>query len=63
MRVVDGIRAITQFFVLVGALAWGAMGLYQVNVISTVMGPYSSWFYSAIGISGIYLTYLKLRFS
>ncbi len=56
------VRLITQFFVLVGALSWGAYGFYNTNVVENILGQgaAASAFYLATSLSAIYIILLKV---
>lgn len=54
MKVLDSLALI---LVIIGAVNWGLIGFFQINIISILFG-YSTIFsriiYSLVGISGIY---------
>lgn len=51
-----GMIALT--LVIVGALNWGLVGLFQFDLVAAIFGGMNSWIsriiYSLIGLSGIY---------
>ena len=56
----NNLNRITLFLVILGALNWGLMGLFQLDVVATLFaGPQSTLsriIYIAIGLSGLYQT-------
>jgi uncharacterized membrane protein YuzA (DUF378 family) len=60
MVVLDIIRNICQFFVLVGALNWGTFGILDVNIITVFFGDILSKIVCGIiALSGLYIILLK----
>lgn len=55
---------IALIFVLVGAINWGLIGLFNFNLVSTIFGGpmniLSRIIYSLVGLSGGYLIYNAL---
>jgi uncharacterized membrane protein YuzA (DUF378 family) len=58
------LRLITQWFVLVGALNWGTYGLLGIDVVAAIFGKsqISTFFYSTIAFSGLYIIIMKVLF-
>ena len=52
------LNLITLFLVIVGALNWGLMGLFQVDLVATIFGgpqeALSRIVYILVGLSGLY---------
>jgi uncharacterized protein len=52
------LNLITLLLVIVGALNWGLMGLFQVDLVATIFGgpqaTLSRIVYSLVGLSGLY---------
>lgn len=51
------LHMISFVFVIVGALNWGFIGLFNVNVLSMlgIMGSMANTVYILVGLSGLYL--------
>ena len=53
-----GLHVLTFVLVMVGALNWGLVGLFNFNLLTTIFGSLPSLeriIYIAVGLSGIYL--------
>ena len=51
-------RSIAYVLVIVGAIVWGAVGLFNFNMVAAMFGDatvLSRIIYSLVGIAGIYL--------
>lgn len=52
----------SEILVLIGALVWGIIGIFNYNVVNALLGGIP-WLekvvYSLVGISGIYLIVVK----
>lgn len=55
---------IALVLVLIGAVNWGLIGLFRLDLVAVVFGGMNSLLsriiYSLVGLSGIYLIYTKL---
>lgn len=59
---------IALVLVLIGAVNWGLIGLFRLDLIAVIFGGMQSLIsriisriiYSLVGLSGIYLIYIKL---
>ena len=51
--------------VIIGAVNWGLVGLFQFDLIAAVFGGMSAWFsrvlYSLVGLAGLYCLSLYSR--
>ena len=51
---------IALILVLIGALNWGLIGLFGVDLVATIFGggdqlaPFSRFIYSLVGLAGLY---------
>lgn len=60
VRPQDIVILTTQFFVLLGALNYGIFGVSNIDVLSFLLGPLVTVVYVLIGLSGLYISVLKL---
>ncbi|MDR0999671.1 MAG: DUF378 domain-containing protein [Clostridiales bacterium] len=53
--------------VVIGAINWGLVGLFKLDVIATLFGGMESWFsriiYAVIGLAGLYCLSLYSKMS
>ena len=52
----EGLQKIALVFSIIGAIAWGILGLFNVNVVELITGGYnivSRIIYIVVGICGI----------
>jgi uncharacterized membrane protein YuzA (DUF378 family) len=52
------LKLIATILVIAGAFNWLVIGLQNANIVSKLAGQYSNYVYIAVGVAGIYLTYL-----
>lgn len=56
---------LSLLLVIIGALNWGLIGLFQFDLVATVLGGQASIFsrivYSLVGIAGVYAISLLFR--
>ncbi len=55
---------ITWFLVTLGAINWGLVGLFDINLVTTLLGAYPmavKAVYIAIGISGLVFAILEAK--
>lgn len=53
-----------MILVIIGALNWALVGLFQWNVVAAIFGPYSAVtriVYVVVGAAGLYLIFLAPR--
>jgi uncharacterized membrane protein YuzA (DUF378 family) len=57
MEMIKRFEPIAMFFVVLGALNWGMVGLFEENVISNVLGSgtFTDVLYVVVGLSGLVL--------
>ncbi|MBU5314813.1 DUF378 domain-containing protein [Clostridium bornimense] len=56
---------IAIFFVLIGSINWGIIGIINIDILATIFGVYSyisRIIYILIGLSGIYISYFILNY-
>ncbi|WP_294342133.1 DUF378 domain-containing protein [uncultured Clostridium sp.] len=56
---------IAIFFVLIGSINWGIIGIINIDILATIFGVYSyisRIIYILIGFSGIYISYFILNY-
>ncbi|MDR5658529.1 DUF378 domain-containing protein [Serpentinicella sp. ANB-PHB4] len=54
---------IALIFVIVGAINWGLIGLFNVNIVDKIFGVQTvvtRFIYTFVGISGVYLLLLLI---
>lgn len=51
--------------VIIGAINWGLIGLFQFDLVANLFGGQSAWFsriiYSLVGLAGLYTISLLFR--
>ncbi|WNB90270.1 DUF378 domain-containing protein [Bacillus sp. NEB1478] len=60
----DWLKKLAALLVLIGALNWGLIGLFNLNVVTEVFGSGSTVtqvLYSLIGLSGLWLLISKFK--
>jgi uncharacterized membrane protein YuzA (DUF378 family) len=60
MRPHDVLTLTTQFFVLLGALNYGIFGVSDIDILAFLLGPLVTIVYVLIGLSGLYISVLKI---
>jgi uncharacterized membrane protein YuzA (DUF378 family) len=58
MKRLNGIDGLTLILVIIGAINWGLVGLFNYNVVDAIFGAGSTAarvVYTLVGLSGIYL--------
>ena len=64
MKIMKAIDVIALILVIIGAIDWGLIGIFNFNLVDTlfgVMSTFSRIIYTLVGISGLWS--LKLLFS
>ncbi len=65
MRRLNSLDWLTLILVLVGALNWGLVGLFDFNLVSSLFGE-QTWasrtIYALVGISAVYVTLMSPSF-
>ena len=64
MKIMKAIDVIALILVIIGAINWGLIGIFNFNLVDTlfgVMSTFSRIIYTLVGISGLWS--LKLLFS
>lgn len=60
----SGLAWVAMVLVIVGALNWALIGLFQWDLVAALFGT-MSWFtrivYVLVGVAGLYLIYLSTR--
>jgi len=54
------ICAVTFVLVIIGALNWGMVGFFQIDLVAKLFGaghPISNIIYMLVGVSGLYLAF------
>lgn len=51
---------IANVLVIIGALNWLCIGLFQTDYVTKFVGEHSKWIFIIVGLSGIYLAYNKV---
>ena len=59
LNVVDWIAIVV---VIVGALDWGVLSIFSVDVFSPILGIWARLVYALVGISGIYMIFTVMKF-
>ena len=57
------LRAISKWLVLIGAVNWGLVGLFNYNFVSAVLGNWPvlvNWAYILVGVAGTWGVLAKL---
>lgn len=57
------LRTISKWLVLIGAVNWGLVGLFDYNLVSVVMGGWPAlvkWVYILVGVAGTWGVLAKL---
>ncbi|KKQ94809.1 MAG: hypothetical protein UT66_C0020G0002 [candidate division CPR2 bacterium GW2011_GWC1_39_9] len=57
----SAVEWIAYYLVIVGALNWGFVGLFDFDIVAKILGEATALariVYSLVGISGLYLIYL-----
>lgn len=61
----NGIDRLALILVIVGAINWGLIGLFQFDLVATLFGGQSAWLsrivYSLVGLAGLYCISLLFR--
>ncbi|MBY6035941.1 DUF378 domain-containing protein [Fictibacillus nanhaiensis] len=60
----DWLKKLAALLVLVGALNWGFIGLFNLNIVTEVFGSATTItkvLYSLIGLSGLWMLLTKYR--
>ena len=60
MRKLNAIDWITLILVIVGAVNWGLIGLFDIDLVATLFGQMtfmSRLVYAIVGIAGVYLAF------
>lgn len=61
MKVFNWLDWLAFTFVIIGALNWGTVGLFQINIVSTLAGGNATIIaraiYTIVGLSGLYCLY------
>lgn len=56
---------IALLLVIIGALNWGLIGLFQFDVVATLFGGQAAWLsrivYALVGLAGLYAITLLFR--
>jgi len=60
----DWLKKLAALLVLIGALNWGLIGLFNLNVVTEIFGSaatVTNVIYSLIGLSGLWLLLSKYK--
>jgi uncharacterized membrane protein YuzA (DUF378 family) len=59
----DWLKKLAALLVLIGALNWGLIGLFKLNLVTEVFGSgtVTQVLYSLIGLSGLWLLLSKFK--
>ena len=59
----EGLKKTAKWLVIVGAIAWGGIGLMDKNLVTSIsfIAPYAKWIYIAVGAAGVYLAYEEMK--
>ena len=60
MKVLKLIEFIAQLLVLIGALNWGMVGVFQLDPVHALFGKYSKIIYTFVGVSALFLIVMRL---
>jgi len=54
---------ITLILVVIGAINWGLVGLFNLNIVESILGTsiIATIVYVSVGLSGIYLIYYATK--
>jgi uncharacterized membrane protein YuzA (DUF378 family) len=66
MKKLNGIDMIALVLVIIGAINWGLVGLFNYNLVGSIFGHLSGFtrfIYTLVGLSGIYLAFASARFA
>ena len=66
MRKLSAVDWIVLALVIVGAVNWGLVGLFDIDIVATLFGPMSfvsRLVYAIVGISGVYLAFDTMQFA
>ena len=58
------VTAITTILTSIGAINWGLIGLFNINLVTTLFGEVSGLTkltYIAVGVSGVYVLFTLIR--
>ena len=65
-RTSRGVGWLATIFVIVGALNWGLVGLFNFNLVTAIFGNFpmlARGIYFLVGLSGLYLIYFTRALS
>ena len=57
------LRTISKWLVLIGAVNWGLIGLFDYNLVSVILGSWpalAKWAYILVGVAGTWGVLAKL---
>ncbi len=54
MNILDYIALI---LVIVGAVNWGLVGVFDFNLVTAIFKGFANWIYTVVGIAGLYSIY------
>ncbi|MFD1357703.1 DUF378 domain-containing protein [Fictibacillus halophilus] len=60
----DWLKKLAALLVLIGALNWGLVGLFEINVVTEIFGSAATVtkvIYSLIGLSGLWMLLSKYK--
>ncbi|MCM3730138.1 DUF378 domain-containing protein [Fictibacillus nanhaiensis] len=60
----DWLKKLAAFLVLIGALNWGLIGLFNLNLVAEVFGSATTVtkvIYSLVGLSGLWMLLSKYK--
>lgn len=61
----NGIDRLALILVIIGAINWGLIGLFQFDLVATLFGGQGAWLsrivYSLVGLAGLYCISLLFR--
>lgn len=62
---VEHMDRLALILVIIGAINWGLIGLFQFDLVATIFGGQESWLsriiYTLVGIAGLYAISLLFR--
>jgi uncharacterized membrane protein YuzA (DUF378 family) len=60
MKFVKLVDVLAQFLILIGALNWGMIGLYQIDAVKEIFGSFHKYIYITVGVAALYLIVRRL---
>ena len=62
MKKLNAIDWIVVVLVIIGALNWGVVSIFNVDVLMPIFGSAARLVYGLIGIAGIYMIFTAMKF-